>query len=463
LVSLILLALLSLVSFAPSHHNETPDAIPAETTPETTQTIEPPVPSFDPCTLGIIAVIPPEATGERRERLFRQEQLAVTEKLCDRFPQSANARFLMAMAYKEQGDSEAAVAQLQQTLQRQPHHLEAWEQLGFMAYNQGNFDESLRHMRRLLELDPRRPGIHLHIADSLTKQGRFDEAVAELQQEILLQPHSGRAYRLLGKTYLQKQMYPEARAALEKAIEREPNEPQAYYTLSTVCVRLQETDRARDYRRRFQELEENQQASQRQVRLNLDPLQMVVTSVAHTHTDVGRLYAVSGQAGPAEMLWKRAAEIDPQNRRCRMELAGLYQRGQRPQEALRWCREVVAQDPGNGQAHYMIGNLHRTAGRLDEAEAAFQRVIALSPTRPEGYQSLAVFYLIDRPDPSRAVPMAQAAAQLAPTVQNQSVLAEALWRRGDRAQAEAVLQKAQQQAPYDAHLQRLHRKMTGPP
>ncbi len=420
-------------------------------------------PTLSPAEVGILPDPESEVTAEQREQLLRREQLAVSGKLCAAFPNSANARFLMAMAYKEQGDSEAALEQLNQTLQRQPEHVEAWEQLGFMTHNLGDFERSLDTMKHLLTMAPQRRGIHLHIADILTKQSQFDSALTALRQEIALDPRSGKAYRLLGETHLQNQQYDEAKASLEKAVAFEPNQPKAYYTLATVCARLKEAEQARAYRLRFKELEDQQQEVQRQLRMNLEPLHMVVTSVAHTHTDVGRLYAVSGQAGPAELLWKRAAELDPQNLRCRMELAGLYQRAQRPEEALRWCDTIVTQDPDNGQVHYLIGNLQLACQRPDLAESAFERVVALSPQRPEGYLSLAVFYMVDEPDRPRAVKMAQEAVRLAPTPAHMAVLAEALWRHGDQAQAQALLQQAQQKAPFDRKLEALHQKMSGNP
>jgi len=416
-----------------------------------------------PAEVGILSAPPSELTSQERERWLRKEQLQVTQQLSHVFPKNANAAFLVAMAQNAQGNSDAAIAQLKRTLQLQPTHIDACEQLGFFTHSQGEFDQSLQAMRRLVELAPRRLGIHLHIAETLIEQGQLDAAIKALQREIVLNPHSGRAYRVLGNAYLQQQSYEEAQIFLEKAITYEPNEAKAYYSLATVLARLKQTDRAQAYRQQFKKLENANQEAQRRIRMDLDTLHEVATSVAHTHTDVGRVYAVSGQAGPAELLWKRAAQLDPNDLRCRLELAGLYHQAQRPEQALQWCREALTQDPGNGQANYLIGNLQLACRRFDQAEAAFSKVIELSPQRPEGYQSLAALYMAEKPDLPKAIHMAQQAVRVTSTAQNFALLAEAQWRSHNLAQAKAAVQQALKRAPFDPHIQALHRKITGNP
>ncbi len=413
--------------------------------------------------IGILSESQSEVTAEQRERLLREEQVKVAQQLCKVLPKSADAAFLLAMAYQEQGNSDAATVELRRALQWQPTHVDALEQLGVITHTVGEFEKSLQTMRRVLELDPQRLGIHLHIAEILAMQGQLDLAVEALQQELALNPHSGKAHRVLGRTYLQKQSYEEAKACLERAIAYEPQEPKAYYNLATVCARLKLTGPAREYRQRFKELEEMNQEAQRQVRMTLDPLHVVVASVAHTHTDAGRLYALAGQAGPTELLWKRAAQLDPNNLRCRLELAGLYQRAERPEQALEWCREVLVQDPNHGQVNYLIGTLQLASRRYDQAEAAFLKVIAVSPQRPEGYQALAGFFLVQKPDLPQAVSMAQQAVRLSSTAGNFALLAEAQWRSRNFAQAKAAAQQALNRAPLDPRIQALHQKTMGNP
>ena len=222
--------------------------------------------------IGILSEPQSKVTAEQRERLLREEQLQVANQLCKVLPKSADAAFLLAMAYQEQGNSDAATTQLRQALQWQPTHVEALEQLGFVTQTAGAFEQSLQAMRRVVELAPQRLGIHLHIAEILAMQGQLDLAVEALEQELALNPHSGKAHRVLGKTYLQKQSYEEAKACLERAIAYEPQEPKAYYNMAMVCARLKLTGPAREYRQRFKELEEMNQEAQRQVRMKLDPL-----------------------------------------------------------------------------------------------------------------------------------------------------------------------------------------------
>ena len=52
-------------------------------------------------------------TPEEKDRLLRQEQLDLAQLLADAFPHDGDARFLLAMAHQEQGDSVSAVQHLE--------------------------------------------------------------------------------------------------------------------------------------------------------------------------------------------------------------------------------------------------------------------------------------------------------------------------------------------------------------
>ena len=68
--------------------------------------------------------------------------------------------------------------------------------------------------------------------------------------------------------------------------------------------------------------------------------------MAHTHTDVGRVYRAFRNDAKAETLWKRAAVLDPKNVVCRAELAALYgEFGRHLDEAAVLAREAVALQP----------------------------------------------------------------------------------------------------------------------
>ena len=76
---------------------------------------------------------------------------------------------------------------------------------------------------------------------------------------------------------------------------------------------------------------------------------------------------------------------------------------------------------------------------------------------------LAGFYLIQKPNLSQAVAMAQQAVRITPTAQNFDLLAEAQWRNRDLVQAKAAAQEALKRAPFDRRIQALHQKVMGNP
>ena len=68
------------------------------------------------------------------------------------------------------------------------------------------------------------------------------------------------------------------------------------------------------------------------------------------------------------------------------------------EEALRWYRRAVELDPANADGWNQLGHLHRRTGQLDQAEAAYRKVITLGETNGDleaiaaGYGNLGLLY-----------------------------------------------------------------------
>lgn len=116
-------------------------------------------------------------------------------------------------------------------------------------------------------------------------------------------------------------------------------------------------------------------------------------SVAHTHTDIGRVYNEKGYPDKAKQLWQKAVILDPNNIDCRFHLSALYLKNRKPLDALKLYEQITLIDPKNGVSYFFIGNISAQLSRFDDAEKAYKKVIEVAPKRSEGYHALARLYL----------------------------------------------------------------------
>lgn len=180
----------------------------------------------------------------------------------------------------------------------------------------------------------------------------------------------------------------------------------------------------------------------RQARTDFDPVAIARASLAQTHTELGRVYLAHRQPQAAEKLFLRAAEVDTNNTGCRFQLVMLYQQAQRNAEALRLCQEMVRAEPRNAFHYLSLGNLHSRLKQAAEAEGAFKQVIALAPTRAEGYFALAQMYLQSNTQPAEALRLAERAVGLSASPVNYYILSQARARNGDLPAAREAIEQA---------------------
>ena len=65
-----------------------------------------------------------------------------------------------------------------------------------------------------------------------------------------------------------------------------------------------------------------------------------------------------------------------------MEAIRLHQAG-RQAEAREMCRALLSREPGNGEAHYVLGLAAQALGQADEAGECFVRAVELRPELAE--------------------------------------------------------------------------------
>ncbi len=101
----------------------------------------------------------------------------------------------------------------------------------------------------------------------------------------------------------------------------------------------------------------------------------------------------TGQVDAAAAWYLKAAKEDPGADVIRTDLAELYARANRLDQALATVEEVLRQHPENPEALLLYARLRQNAGKGADAAEAFETLLRLDPEQREVYLRLGAIYL----------------------------------------------------------------------
>lgn len=95
---------------------------------------------------------------------------------------------------------------------------------------------------------------------------------------------------------------------------------------------------------------------------------------------LGNMYYDKGDAGQAALYYRHVLDINPALSGVRTDLGAMYWRNENISLAEQAFREVIAQDPGFGQAYVNLGFLLQHAkGDIAEARSVWQQLLDINP------------------------------------------------------------------------------------
>jgi len=255
---------------------------------------------------------------------------------------------------------------------------------------QGRFDEALEAARKAN--DP------LALARTLAALGKIDEAAGMVQtRSIPAEPRNAPLHLALGDFQHRKKIYDAAEAEYRRALELDPQLLAAHVRLSDV---LRDTGR----------LDEAQAAAERAMALDEEsPLGEFAAAMVQR---------ARGRMDAAIAAFERARNLDPQRPQTLQQLALALRESDRMEEALRELRAAVRLRPDDPGLLCDLGVVLADMMQYDEAMACYRRALERKPDS-------------------------------ASVIQRQALLVDHL---GDRAQGEALLEKALALAPDDDHV-----------
>ena len=127
--------------------------------------------------------------------------------------------------------------------------------------------------------------------------------------------------------------------------------------------------------------------------------QMAAVDMPWAHLNRAFVQAGLGEVKLAEQSYLTALRLDPGFLPARINLANLYNRMGRNEDAEREFREAIKRAPEEGDLYYSLGLLLAEEGRLDASAEALGKAAALLPDRARVHYNLGlVLQKLGRPD-----------------------------------------------------------------
>lgn len=279
------------------------------------------------------------------------------ERFVSEHPRHADARMLLAQAYLQQGDADAATQALDSAIDLRPD-VPAWREMAAtLATQRGAYSTAEVHLRAAIELRPSDSMLRVRLAQVALRMDRLERAENLLHAALDLDASRHEAYHLLASVAVRLGRFVDARTRSRRAIELvRGDDEKAQRARRTYKVML-----ARGLRR------ENRPADAIDVLRSIEPVEQ------RTHAEVlelqAKCYADLGRPEAAANVYEQLLIARP---------------GHPPfaQEALRWRLRAAQIDRARELLRYARRNFPASDATREMARA-LAKAESGSPADPE--------------------------------------------------------------------------------
>ncbi|HTS23457.1 MAG TPA: XrtA/PEP-CTERM system TPR-repeat protein PrsT [Casimicrobiaceae bacterium] len=292
---------------------------------------------------------------------------------------------LMAIAgeaYLAAGDLAKADQYFAQVASLDPKNAAARTRLGQVRFAEGDTDAAVRDLEAASALDPNVSSADLALIANLVRRRQFDDALAAVGKLEQKQPSNPLVYNLKGLVYVAKHDLAKARASFERALQVQSDYLPAVTSLAQLDRAEQHPDAAR---KRFEAILEKEPKNE-QALLGY----------------AGLVQSLGGDPAEVETLIKKAIAANPQSIGARVALVNFYVgRGDLKQAQLA-AQDANAAIPNDPRTLEVLGQVQLAAGDSTLAIGTFTKLVALRPGTVDPLMRLARALIVAK-DYDRAI------------------------------------------------------------
>lgn len=252
----------------------------------------------------------------------------------------------LAVAYIEAGNCEAAVGPLMR-LEEKSADTRTEELLAFCYYHLGHYSLAARAGERVEAVHPNDAANALILGSAYMRLAEYKKALP-LITIALQRAGSAEGHLIMGETLLGLRQYHSAMKELEQAASLQPELPGLDTALGIGNVGLDNTQAAE---------------AEFTAALGQDPNDF------QANYYMGRLKRLDGNTAAAKKYLAVADRLHPGDGAVLFEIAAVAVSEQKCQKAIPMLNTVVAQEPNQRQAHFLLARCYQRTGKLEEAKA----------------------------------------------------------------------------------------------
>jgi tetratricopeptide (TPR) repeat protein len=282
------------------------------------------------------------ALGMVQAKLGRgEEAIASFRKAVELQPDSSEAHLNLGMALAERFDRAGALKEFSAAIRLDPKSAAAHFNLGRYYFESGNYSAARKELETASTLQAGFTNALYFLALVERQSGNPRRSVDLLQKVVDLQPDQADAQFILGQDLEKLEKPAEAVLHWKLALEADPNLSEALYNLALILEK-QGDPQAQQYQRRFDELQKQQQITDRVQQLGIFALEAAgaqnwpqaieqmreaiqlcgaCADAAHLHHNLGLFYCKTGKFKEAEAELRKTLDLDPKDTDARKAIA----------------------------------------------------------------------------------------------------------------------------------------------
>lgn len=288
------------------------------------------------------------------------------EKVLAAEPRHPVARLNLARIYRELGDLLHAEEMLRTLSEDNPADLDVRLRLGAIYLEQGDSQAAVHELQEVVARGKELPQAqqaaklldNIRAAAQGTQVLSVDERIARYRALLQQNPEDRKVWLELGTLYIQQRRGDEAREAFERAIRLDANDAQAQAVLAGLYDDAEMSDKAMAAYGRALELEQAPAQKQKIER------RLAVLKAKKAFNE--------GKMHEAEEQFKAILGDDKNNYEAHFYLAMIYTRGEKIDQTIAEYQEVLRIVPGHPGARMNLAVAYEQVGREEEAAVEYQ-------------------------------------------------------------------------------------------
>jgi tetratricopeptide (TPR) repeat protein len=361
------------------------------------------------------------------------EAFATAQAATKAEPKVADGHYILGRIELARGHRDAALAAFKDTVAANPRMAPAQLELARLSLASGDLDSAESFARAAI--DSVHGYVEAHLVLTRIQLLRGDAAKAEPVVRALAKilPDRPDVQEEVGRLELAKKNYAAARVAFERALKVQPTQIDALAGAIAVDFEDHKIDAVKA---RLQQMVQQSPKSP-----------AILMLAAHA-------YASMPDDTMVESLALRTLDADPNNGDAYSMISGLYIKQGRLNDALARVAEYAKKRPNSVGVHTTLGMLNEMQGHIPEAQAEYERALALDSQAAVAANNLAAIYMKTGGNLNMALTLAQTAkSRLPDDPRIDDTLGMAYYKKGNHDLAVAPIARAAKAVPKSATYQ----------